>query len=94
MRDRFVELIPLLLVGVVLIAFQLSRGSSPALLFQALPELTPTPVEVAGVLTQPTRWPAGVTAQAAGCTTAQPQFTGGLAALKASLGAHGRATRV
>jgi hypothetical protein len=88
MRDRFLELIPLILVGVVLLAFQLSRGSSPALLFQALPELTPTPVEVAGAVAQQAiRRPANPAPQATACTAAKPQFTGGMAALKASLGA-------
>ena len=90
MRDRLVEFTPLLLVGVVLLAFQLTRGSSPALLFQALPEATPTPavtVAVGGVVAQRTpRRPTSSTNPPAVCNAAQPQFSGGMAALKAALG--------
>ncbi len=87
MRDRLVELTPLLLVGVVLLAFQLTRGSLPSFKFQALPEATPTPlaaVAVGGVGAQPAS--RRQTSAPAVCNAAQPQFSGGIAALKAALG--------
>jgi len=89
MRDRLVEFTPLLLVGVVLLAFQLTRGGTPpAFLFQPLPAVTPTPVEVAGVVAQPApRQQTNQTIQLAGCNAARPQFIGGIAALKSALGA-------
>ena len=49
MRDRLTEFIPLLLVGVVLLAFQFTRGNSALFQFQALPEVTPTPVVAVAV---------------------------------------------
>jgi hypothetical protein len=86
MRDRLVELTPLLLVGVVLLAFQLSRIGALPFQFQAVPEATPTPV-VISVVTQaapPRRTIANL--PLAACSPAQPQFSGGIAALKAALG--------
>jgi hypothetical protein len=89
MRDRIVELSPLLLVGVVLLAFQFTRGSSPAWLFHPLAEVTPTPVEVAGVVAQTAaRRPTNPNVQPGSCDSAQPQFTGGIAKLKVALGSH------
>ncbi len=89
MRDRIVELTPLLLVGVVLLAVQFPRGGPPALLFQPFAQVTPTPVEVAGVVAQRTpRRPANPNVQPGSCDSAQPQFTGGIAKLKVALGSH------
>jgi hypothetical protein len=88
MRDRIVELTPLLLVGVVLLAFQLSRGGSSPFEFQALPEATPTPVVVVVVAQGAPRRQTGPTPLGAGCNPAQPRFIGGIAALKASLGSN------
>jgi len=86
MRDRVIEFIPLLLVGVVLVAFQLTRGNSPALQFQVLPEVTPTPV-VNVVFAQPApRQRTSPIIQVGACNAAQPHFIGGIAALKAVLG--------
>src|ERR1700730_7792594 len=85
MRDRLVEFIPLLLVGVVLFAFQLSRGDTQLFQFQSLPELTPTPV--VGVAAQSAPQPrTGPTLVVAVWNAAQPRFSGGVAALKAALG--------
>src|SRR5713226_4247834 len=84
MRDRLTEFIPLLLVGVVLLAFQLSRQGALPFQFQALPELTPTPV--VGVAAQPAPQRRASSALVAVCIAAQPQFSGGIAALKAVLG--------
>lgn len=90
MRDRLLEFTPLLLVGVVLLAFQFTRGNSPLFQFQALPKVTPTPVVavgVAGVVAQPAPRPqTRPTLVPAVCNAAQPQFIGGIAALKAVLG--------
>jgi hypothetical protein len=89
-RDRLTELLPLLLVGLVLLAFQLTRTSGielPELPFLAVGgEATPTPTPIA-VSAQAPRQPATVPVpKPAVCTLAQPRFAGGIAALKASLG--------
>jgi hypothetical protein len=87
MRDRLVELTPLLLVGVALLAFQLTRGSSPTFQFQALSEATPTPLAAAaasGAVARPA--PRGPASPPAACNAAHPQFSGGIATLKAALG--------
>jgi hypothetical protein len=90
MRDRVTELLPLLLAGVVLLFFQLSRGSL-TLPFLPSPEATPTPlVDVAGarpvVVRRVTAEPLTVVSPVS-CVSAQPQFIGGMAALKSVLGA-------
>jgi hypothetical protein len=87
------ELLPLLLVGLVLLAFQFTRSSGaelpnlPDLPFLAIAEATPTPTAVA-VVAQAPRQPATVPVPQPGvCTLAQPRFAGGIAALKSLLGA-------
>jgi hypothetical protein len=92
-RDRLVELLPLLLVGVFLLAFQLSRGSAPILPFQTLP--TPTPTSIPGPVASRATLAAAeqrlATPQpklgASACDASRPRFVGGLATLKAALGA-------
>ncbi len=87
------EFLPLLLVGLVLLAFQFTRTSGaefPELPFLPLPEPTPTTTPlVAG--RQPTVAPGRSAttsvAQPAICTQAQPRFQGGIATLKSWLGA-------
>jgi hypothetical protein len=88
------ELLPLLLAGLVLLVFQLSRGGNNPLahLWSLLPiEATPTPVlEVAGARPLELRRTAPgtiVKAVAIQCSSDQPQFIGGMAALKTTLGA-------
>src|SRR3981081_3976998 len=94
MRERLTEFLPLLLAGVVLLLFQLSRSGWSMLPFTAAGAATPTPsVEVAGarpivVARRPT--PMGLVRQAqpeSVCNAAQPRFTGGIAELNAVLGA-------
>jgi hypothetical protein len=86
MRDRLLESLPLVLVGVVLLAFYLLRAEGPGLAFQPLAALKPT---VAPTATPP---PIVVQGQRVGstqsnaCTSARPTFTGGIAALKSALG--------
>ena len=94
MRDRLTELLPLLLVGLVLLAFQVTRSSGaelplPDLPFLAVPDATSTPA-VAGVSVTPTpvRQPATAPVPRPGvCTQIEPRFTGGIATLRAALGA-------
>src|SRR6266480_904456 len=88
MRDRFGEFLPLLLVGVVLLVFQLTRQDSSMLLFQSVPEATEAPVATAAVAVAGSqalalqRRPTSVTAPAATCSQVQPRFNGGMASLK------------
>jgi hypothetical protein len=87
MRDRLSEFLPLVLVGVVLVVFQFSRQGVPTFQFQPPlgPSATPV-VEVAGQRAPPPRRLATATPVFALCDPAQPQFAGGLAALKKVLG--------
>src|SRR4051812_36204831 len=92
-RDRLTEFLPLLLLGVVLLAFQLTRPNPtelPTLPFLTVPQPTPAPVVLAAVVPTPAtaRQPAPrLKAQPGVCTQALPRFQGGLAALKSALGA-------
>ena len=93
MRDRLTELLPLLLVGLVLLAFQLTRSSGaelpiPDLPFLAVADPTSTPVASSVPTPVSARQPATVPAPRPGiCTLTQPRFAGGIATLKAALGA-------
>jgi hypothetical protein len=88
MRDRATELLPLLLAGLVLLGFQLSRDGSLALPSSLFPYPTPTPVvEVAAASHAQPRRPAPEANAVLACHAAEPRFVGGLAALKATLGA-------
>jgi hypothetical protein len=94
MRERLTELLPLVLVGVVLLVFQITRGSLPSLHFlpledQPLAASTPTPhIAPPATVTPRARTPVASPIPASGsCTASRPSFVGGLAALKASLGA-------
>lgn len=92
-RDRLTELLPLLLVGLVLLAFQFTRSTGvdvplPELPFFALPDPTATPVVSAVPTPVSARQPAAVPAPQPGvCTLAEPRFAGGIATLRARLGA-------
>jgi hypothetical protein len=86
MRDRLIEFLPLVLAGVVLLGFQLSRGEIQTFQFQALPELTPTPAIEMAAQRAPQRRPSSATVSVGVCNAAQPQFSGGMAALKSALG--------
>ena len=82
MRDRLVELLPLLLVAAILLAFYVTRTQGPALQFLALSPATPvpSPIVVAAVRqAQPAR-----TERI--CNPAAPVFVGKMASLKAALG--------
>ena len=82
MRDRLVELLPLLLVTAILFAFYLARSQGPALQFVALSadEPAPSPVVVAAVRqAQPARTEGA-------CNSSAPVFVGKMASLKAALG--------
>jgi hypothetical protein len=86
-RDRLAEFFPLLLVGVVLLVFQLSRSDALTLPFQPLPEPTPTLVS-----DRPTSVPTSlgprIPALAPGlCSLAEPRFVRGIATLRSALGA-------
>lgn len=95
MRDRLTEFLPLLLVGLVLLAFQFTRSNGAdlplpdfaSLAFgEATARPTPTPIAVS------TQTPRRQTASApppdgAGCTGTRPRFQGGIATLKSTLGA-------
>ncbi|HLZ28313.1 MAG TPA: hypothetical protein VKV73_13420 [Chloroflexota bacterium] len=93
MREHLTELLPLVLVGVVLLVFQLSRDSGQVLHFLPLPDQpfaapAPTPqtaLPPIAVSTKPTP-PASPAPEAGGCTASRPTFVGGMAALRASLG--------
>jgi hypothetical protein len=93
MREHLTELLPLLLVGVVLLAFQLTRESRPGSVFDFLqPQQevsAPTPLAAEPVTHVP-RTPKAVAslAPASGlCKASSPTFMGGMAELKAALGA-------
>lgn len=98
MRDRIAELLPLLLVVITLIIFQVSR-SDVGLSFLSLATPSPTPVplsasaptpisaalplQVAGARSQATRPAPGPVAT---CNSNQPRFIGGMALLRVALG--------
>jgi hypothetical protein len=90
MRERLTEFWPLLLIGVLLVAFQLSRVGVP--LFQVWPfqDASPTPVLAAAM--SPTTAPKrptpvrSATPAPPPCSPARPRFVGGLATLKSALG--------
>jgi hypothetical protein len=91
---RLLEFLPLLLVGVVLAVFQLSRMGTTVLPFEALQGTPPTPAATVVPVAAPrTATPirstplASVQPAAARCTVSQPRFVGGMATLKAALGA-------
>jgi hypothetical protein len=87
MRDRLNDLLPLLLVGVVLLVFHLSRLDVQTLDFMTMAEPTATPaVVVATPRAKPPLRAASATRVVAVCNPAQPQFSGGLATLKTVLG--------
>lgn len=88
MRDRLTELLPLLLVGVVLLAFQFTRADSPGLSF--LPAAAPT-AESRPPMPPPARNQvavAGATVTKAYCLPAQPRFMGHVAMLRAAIGSN------
>lgn len=84
MRDRLTELLPLLLVGVILLVFQLTRANGPGLAF--LPIATPT-AELKAPTARPSPNQVAVAgATAAACVPSQPRFLGHLAILRAAVG--------
>jgi hypothetical protein len=91
MRERLFEFWPLLLIGVLVIAFQLSRGGAPLLLLSPFQAASPTPILDAAISpTAVPRRPAPVPAATLvppPCSSSRPRFAGGLATLKTALGA-------
>jgi hypothetical protein len=94
MRVRLIEFIPLLLVGVILLVFQLSRMGTPVFPFEALrPAAPPSTPAVARAVPSPTTRLSRPTAIAspspagAACTPARPLFASGMLTLKSALGA-------
>jgi hypothetical protein len=93
MRARLTEFFPLVLVGVVLLVFQLSRMGASVLPFEALHASSP-PTPVATVRPAPspttrlTRPTAIASSQPSGavCTPARPRFASGMPTLKSALG--------
>jgi hypothetical protein len=82
-RDRITEFLPLLLAGVVLLVFQLSRTDVPTLPFQPLAEPAPTVASISVRTPQVLR----TAGPAPGvCTGAEPRFVRGIATLKSALG--------
>ena len=94
MREHLTELLPLVLVGVVLLVFQLTRDSGQVLPFlplqnQAVSAPTPTPQTALPAIAVPKPTPSPSPRPAPGaCTAARPTFVGGMAALRSSLGAN------
>jgi hypothetical protein len=91
MRERVSELLPLLLVGVVLLVFQLTRDSGGVLRYLPMVSLaTPTPTpQIALRSTATPRTPTPVVGpgpSATLCDAAQPSFVGGMRVLKRALG--------
>ena len=95
MREHLTELLPLVLVGVVLLIFQLTRESGQILNFLPLQNkslaaaataATPTPVALPVVAVAKPTPVASPTPAPGVCTVARPTFVGGMAALRASLG--------
>jgi hypothetical protein len=84
--DRLKELLPLLLVGVILLVFYLTRAQGPALSFPPLSAASPTsaavaPLEPAAVRQQ------SATSPATFCNPMRPRFVGRMVSLRAALGA-------
>jgi len=93
MREHLTELLPLVLVGVVLLVFQLTRDSGPVLHFlplqdQAALAATPAPeIPLPATVTPRPRTPVASPTTAPGaCNASRPSFVGGLAALRTRLG--------
>jgi hypothetical protein len=92
MREHLTELLPLVLAGVVLLVFQLTRDSGRIFNFLPLQNqplaaaTTPTPTAIRVVAVAKPTPLASPTPAAGVCTAARPTFVGGMAALKASLG--------
>jgi hypothetical protein len=88
MRDRLTELLPLLLVGVILLVFQVTRPGGVGVPF--LPRSVATPEVGRAVATGvPVRsQPPGAVATVGVtfCNPAQPRFMGSIALLRAALG--------
>jgi hypothetical protein len=93
MREHFTELLPLVLVGIVLLVFQLTRDGGTVLHFQPLAGVltastpTPLPAPQATSATRAGTPVASPTPVPALCAASSPTFVGGLAALKKRLGA-------
>jgi hypothetical protein len=92
MRDRVTDLLPLLLVGVVLLVFQVVRDPPAAMPFIEPPGPTPTPVvAVAGAnahgTPRPRQTPEAPALGLDSCYSIQPIFVGGMRALRQRLGA-------
>jgi hypothetical protein len=92
-RDRLTELLPLLLVGVVLLALHLLRGGAVALPFAPGESPTPTPsIEVAAARQARTPRPSLNSQPGAGgggpgvCAASQPRFMRGMKRLREALG--------
>jgi hypothetical protein len=95
MRERLSEFLPLLLVGVVLLVFQLTRADGGVLRLMPPANLapsTPTPqVALRATTTPRTATPAvgvGRTPAPALCNASRPTFVGGMRTLKLALGAN------
>jgi hypothetical protein len=93
MRERVTELLPMLLVGVVLLVFQLTRDKNDVFHFLPLPSTTvstPTPqitIALRATATAKTPTPvAGPALASALCNPSRPIFMGGLRDLKLTLG--------
>ena len=80
MRDRIIDLLPVLLVSVVLLAFYLLRAQGPGLSFLA-PASTPTPMTQSFATTVQR-----ASSPLSACTASRPVFVGNLAMLKSALG--------
>jgi hypothetical protein len=89
MRDRLLDLLPLLLVGTVLGVFYFWRAQGTTMAFIPLP----TPASASVAAPRPTLQPLVVSAQRALttqdglCNPSRPVFLRGMASLKAALGA-------
>jgi hypothetical protein len=92
MREHLSELLPLLLVGIVLLAFQLTRDTGPIFHFLPLADVIATPTATPRTALPATAAPrtrtplANRTPAPTSCTAARPIFVGGMAELKEHLG--------
>jgi hypothetical protein len=91
MREHLTELLPLLLVGLVLLVFELTRANGLVARFLPVADViaAPTPtIAVPAVAPSRTRTPlAKRTPAAVSCSPARPSFVGGIAELREHLGA-------
>src|SRR3984893_1063805 len=91
MRERVTELLPLLLVGVVLVAFQLTRDNGGVLHYLPLAgRAAPTPspqIALRATATPRTPTPTVGATPSTLCNASRPSFVGGMRALKLALGA-------